>query len=402
MELQFSQELSTGNIESTNPRKKFNIYLLICLIVVLVITIPVIIVLAVKLSKKSDEYDEKEKEFKSLHENYIKLDNDKAYLDKEFKTLKQNHEELENKYSNLNDDYNSLQEENEELKINNSNLSREFNSLKEENVELKNNNTDLNKRLNLSEEENEELKNNNTDLNERLNLLEEENEELKTNNTGLNNRLNLLEEENEELKKYIDIDLIEQLNLLEEEKEELKNNNTDLGNKLNNLKEEHEQLENQYSNQNDTLHYIFKDVYQNLILTSNISHSNVDKIYYISIIPILQIAHEYPVGIYELTPLNKVNYNKGYQVGFETNSRNWMHYNFDQYDEYDDIIYKLSSLLGVNANLEVFSNYYARISFHIEDLFTSLSIAAFFNQKSIWDWANNCEILNTFHQPKYY
>ena len=161
-------------------------------------------------------------------------------------------------------------------------------------------------------------------------------------------------------------------------------------------------MEDQYSNQNDTLNYIFKAVYQNLILTSNISHSNVDKMYYVSIIPILQIAHEYPVGIYELTPFNKVNYNKGYQVGFETYSRNWIHYKSDQYDEYDDIIYKLSSLFGVNANLEVFSNNYARISFHIEDLFTSLSIAAFFNQKSIWDWANNCEILNTFHQPKYY
>ena len=70
-------------------------------------------------------------------------------------------------------------------------------------------------------------------------------------------------------------------------------------------------------------------------------------------------------------------------------------------EEYDNIVYKLASLFGVEANIEVYLNN-PHISFHIEDLNISLSIAALFNQKSIWDWANKGEILNTFHQPKFY
>ena len=63
MELQFSEELTTGNPPS--PRKKFNIYLLICLILVLIITIPVIIVLSIKLNNKSNDYDNSKNELNS-------------------------------------------------------------------------------------------------------------------------------------------------------------------------------------------------------------------------------------------------------------------------------------------------------------------------------------------------
>ena len=97
--------------------------------------------------------------------------------------------------------------------------------------------------------------------------------------------------------------------------------------------------------------------------------------------------------------MEELNYNQGYNVAFETLSRNSENYYSDE--EYDNIVYKLASLFGVEANAGVYLNN-PHISFHIEDLNISLSIAALFNQKTIWNWANSDEIPNTFHQPKFY
>ena len=97
--------------------------------------------------------------------------------------------------------------------------------------------------------------------------------------------------------------------------------------------------------------------------------------------------------------MGPVSYGQGYQVAFETDSRNWNNSYTDE--EYADIVYNLASLVGLKPNFEV-KDHKSKINFHIEDLNTSLSIAALFNQKSIYDWSNNCEIPNTFHQPEFY
>ena len=55
----------------------------------------------------------------------------------------------------------------------------------------------------------------------------------------------------------------------------------------------------------------------------------------------------------------------------------------------------------VNADLGVFNNF-PMISFYIEDKQLALSIAALFNQQSVWDWKANKILLNSLHQSKYY
>ena len=321
--MQLSQELSSGNIQSTSPRKKFNIYLLICLIVVLVITIPVIIVLAVKLSDKSDD-------FNSLQENYNKLDNDKKSLDEQFNSLKNN--------------YNSLQDDYKELNDTKTNLDKELKDEKAANEELTNENTKL-------------------------------------------------------------------INELKDEKaanEELTNNNTKLINELKDVKNDYEQLESQYSDQNNTLNDRFNSL-QNVILTANLNNSNFSKDDYQNVIEKLESAKEFEDGRYDFnfnefeaqatftsTIPNPVIYKQGYQVAFETDSRNWE--NYYTVEDYVDIVYNLASLVGVEPNIDV-KDYKSKISFHIEDLDTSLSIAALFNQEYIYNWANETYIPNGFYQP---
>ena len=104
-------------------------------------------------------------------------------------------------------------------------------------------------------------------------------------------------------------------------------------------------------------------------------------------------------GTYSYVDQKKISYPKGYHVSFETKTRYYEYYYTDE--EYDNLVYKLACLLGVNADLGVFNNF-PMISFYIEDKQLALSIAALFNQQSIWDWSTNTIILNTLHQPKYY
>ena len=51
--------------------------------------------------------------------------------------------------------------------------------------------------------------------------------------------------------------------------------------------------------------------------------------------------------------------------------------------KYDDLVYKLASILNISANLGVYENN-PEISFYVKEKNVSLAIAAFFNQKLIW------------------
>ena len=175
------------------------------------------------------------------------------------------------------------------------------------------------------------------------------------------------------------------------ENEELTKNNNDKS-------KEFDELKNNYSLQNDTLNIVYISLH-NLISNADISNPQIEKTKYVDVKGIVSSSKGFQDGTYDFVTKNALSFNKGYQVAFETFSRNSGNYYSDQ--EYDNIVYKLSCLFGANACIGVYDNN-PHISFYIEDKNTSLALAAIFNQKSIWDWGSNKEITNNLYQPKYY
>ena len=167
---------------------------------------------------------------------------------------------------------------------------------------------------------------------------------------------------------------------------------------LNNKTEIYKKLEEKYSKQNDSLNSMF-EVFQNFISDANISNIEIPKEKYTNVKDAVISSKGLKDGTYDFVTKEALYLKERYQVSFETYSRNSE--NFYSDEEYNNIVYKLSCLIGSNANIGVYEDN-PHISFYVKDLNTSLSLAALFNQKSIWDWNNTGEILNTFHQPKFY
>ena len=155
---------------------------------------------------------------------------------------------------------------------------------------------------------------------------------------------------------------------------------------------------NKYSNQNDTLNDLFS-VFQEIIMNANITIPNIDKENYINIRDLVKEAKTLDEGTYDIITKDLLIFDKGYQVAFETPKRNKDNY----YNEetYYKLVYKLSSILSINAFLAVYDDN-PHIGFYFKDKNKSLSFAAPFNQDSVWDWSINDSILNPFYQPKYY
>ena len=173
----------------------------------------------------------------------------------------------------------------------------------------------------------------------------------------------------------------------------------------NKLEEKYNQLKNNYnstnefySKRNDSLNYIF-DAYQKLIQTTNVVNPNISKNSYKNVKQIIKSSKNLTDGTYNLITKEPVSHNDGYQVSFETDSRNYESGYYTD-EEYDDLVYKLAAILNVNASLGVYENN-PEVSYHIKEKNTSLAMAALYNQISIWDWANDHEILNEFKQDKY-
>lgn len=185
--------------------------------------------------------------------------------------------------------------------------------------------------------------------------------------------------------------LVVKLNDKTKKYDELKEKNDELN-------ENYNKLNDKYSKQNDTLNDIF-EAFQNFIFDSNISNAQFHKENYTNIKDILNSSKGLIDGTYDLVTKEPLDLKEGYQVAFETLSRNLDNYYTDE--EYDNIVYKLSCLIGANADIGVYNNN-PHISFYVKNLNLSLSLAALFNQKSIWDWNKSDEIFNTFHQPKFY
>ena len=98
-------------------------------------------------------------------------------------------------------------------------------------------------------------------------------------------------------------------------------------------------------------------------------------------------------GTYDMHSNKKINFNKGFQVSFETN--------FDSYShkEYDEIAYKMSLMSDNHFYLGVYDST-PEMSFYFHDFELANVISIIFNQKSIWDWVNNDEIINQFHEER--
>ena len=98
-------------------------------------------------------------------------------------------------------------------------------------------------------------------------------------------------------------------------------------------------------------------------------------------------------GTYDMHSNKKINFYKGYQISFETN--------YDSYSnkEYDEIAYKMSLMSDNHIYLGVY-NSIPEMSFYFHDFASANVISIIFNQKSIWDWSNNDEIINQFHENK--
>ena len=168
--------------------------------------------------------------------------------------------------------------------------------------------------------------------------------------------------------------------------------------KLNNKSDDYDDLKNKYENQNKTLNGIFQ-TFQNLISTTNITHSDILKENFTKVREKVKSAISLEEGTYDFVSLDSETFDKGYSVIFETPSRNAENYYSE--DEYDNMVYKLSCLFGKNAHIAVYENN-PHISFYIEDKNLSFSMAALFNQKTIWDWEVSEDIPNPFYMPDFY
>ena len=98
-------------------------------------------------------------------------------------------------------------------------------------------------------------------------------------------------------------------------------------------------------------------------------------------------------GTYYFHLNKKINFKKGYQVSFETLYDSYSH------KEYDEIAYKMSLMSDNHIYLGVYDSK-PEMSFYFYDFEIANVISIIFNQKSIWDWSNNDEIINQFHENK--
>ena len=157
-------------------------------------------------------------------------------------------------------------------------------------------------------------------------------------------------------------------------------------------------LNNQYLNQNSSINNVFKCVHD-LIANTTMPTTTIKKDDYKDIKKKFEVMKNFSDGTYNFITQELISYNDGYQVGFETKSRAYDNYYSDE--EYDNIVYKIAALLGINADLGVY-DHKPEISFHIINKDLAFSLAAIYNQQTIYDWGINDNIANPLHQKKYF
>ena len=171
----------------------------------------------------------------------------------------------------------------------------------------------------------------------------------------------------------------------------------DLEEKYVKLGNEYNMTDSAFSKQNDSLNDIF-DVYQKLIQETEIVNPNISKDSYTNVAEKVSSSNNLTDGTYDFVTKEEISYKDGYQVSFETDLRNYESGYYSN-EQYDNLVYKLACLLNVNASLGVYETI-PEISYYIQNKSKALAIAALYNQISIWDWENDFEVFNDFHQDK--
>ena len=150
------------------------------------------------------------------------------------------------------------------------------------------------------------------------------------------------------------------------------------------LEEKYIKLRNDYnisnstfSKQNDSLNDIF-NVFQKLIQDTEITNPMISKDNYKNVKEKVISSNNLPDGTYDFVTKEEISHNNGYQVSFETDSRNYESGYYSD-EEYDELVYKLACILNVNASLGVYETI-PEISYYIKNKNTSLAIAALYNQ----------------------
>ena len=154
----------------------------------------------------------------------------------------------------------------------------------------------------------------------------------------------------------------------------------------------------QYRNQNSSIIDVFQNVHD-LIANTTMPTTTIKKDDYKDVKKKIELMKDLNDGTYNYITQEEISYKTGYQIGFETESRAYDNYYSDE--EYDNIVYKIAAFLGVNADLGVY-DHKPEISFLIEDIDLAFSLAAIFNQQTIWDWSYSELLSSPLYQNEYY
>ena len=130
----------------------------------------------------------------------------------------------------------------------------------------------------------------------------------------------------------------------------------------------------------------------NYILTRDIERKEVDRSIYEDIYYIKNDTKNITEdGTYDLFTKEKVSFDRGYQVSFETD--------YDELNktEYEILAYKMSLMSDNNVYLGVYENT-PELSFHFEDIELANVLGIVFDQISIWDWSISAQIFNDFRE----
>lgn len=92
-------------------------------------------------------------------------------------------------------------------------------------------------------------------------------------------------------------------------------------------------------------------------------------------------------GTYSLFSVGTpIHYTDGYQASFELVNVTLSP------KQYDSLVNGLSNIYDIIPDIGIYEGH-VEISFHFNDIDTAISFGLMFNQYSIWDFENNCEIV---------
>ena len=145
------------------------------------------------------------------------------------------------------------------------------------------------------------------------------------------------------------------------------------------------------NNKDEHIMNILIEKLRDFIFTHNITREGASREKYNGIRNKTNISDYAGDGTYDIYTHEIVNFDRGYQVSFETVLDNYTD------TEYEDIVYKMSLLSDNTAYLGVYSSD-PEISFHFDDIELAFVLAILFDQISIWDWSASDEIFNEYSQ----